>query len=74
MSTLAAIMRELAGLFVEDNRLALAIISLVAVTIGLYVLGAPSVVVGLLLIGGSLTLLAENVLRARKKAPSGSPP
>ena len=75
MSTIAAILRELAGLFVEDNRLALAIIALVAVTIGLHGLGAPSIVVGLLLAGGSLALLAENVLRARKRAPprSGAP-
>jgi len=74
MSALTAILRELAGLFVEDNRLAVSIISLVAVAIGLYGLGVPSVVVGLILIAGSLALLAENVLRARRKAQRGDQP
>jgi hypothetical protein len=69
MKALTAILRELAGLFVEDNRLALAIIGLVVVTTGLHLLGLPGIVVGITLIAGSLVLLAENVLRVRKKAP-----
>jgi len=69
MNALKTILCEFAGLFVEDNRLALAIIGLVVVTIGLHLLEVPGIVVGLTLIAGSLVLLTENVLRVRKKAP-----
>ena len=68
MKALTVILRELAGLFVEDNSLALAIIGLMVVTVGLHLLRAPGIVVGLTLIAGSLLLLAENVLRVRKRA------
>jgi hypothetical protein len=75
MKAIAAILRELAGLFVEDNRLAVAIIGLVAVAAGLFGLGVPDFVVGLTLFGGSLALLAENVLRApAKRRPPNEPP
>jgi hypothetical protein len=74
MKVLAAIFRELKGLFVEDNRLAVAIVALVAVAIGIHALGAPAALIGFILIGGSLGLLTENVMRARKKAPPGEPP
>jgi len=75
MKLLTAILREIKGLFVEDNRLAVAIIGLVAVAVGLFWLEAPDFVVGLTLFAGSLALLVENVLRASGRAkPPGDPP
>jgi hypothetical protein len=68
MSALATIGRELIGLFVEDGSLALAIVALVALAIAAAALGAPRAAVGLLLIVGSLAVLAENILRARREA------
>jgi hypothetical protein len=75
MKLLTAILREIKGLFVEDNRLAVAIIGLVAVAVGLFWLEAPDFVVGLTLFAGSLALLVENVLRAggKPKRPPDPP-
>jgi hypothetical protein len=72
MKLIAAVLRGLKGLFAEDNRLAVAILALVAVAIGITALGAPAGLIGIILVGGSLALLTENVMRARKKAPPHS--
>ena len=73
MSALATIARELVGLFVEDGSLALATVGLVALAIAAAALGAPRDAVGVLLIAGSLALLAENILRARRRAEPRKP-
>jgi hypothetical protein len=67
MSALAAIARELVGLFVEDGSLALAVVALVALAIAAAALGAPRAAIGVLLLAGSLAVLVENILRARRK-------
>jgi hypothetical protein len=68
VNALASIAREVVGLFVEDGSLALAILGLVALAIAAAALGAPREAVGVLLIVGSLAVLTENILRARRKA------
>jgi len=68
MKLLATILREIKGLFVEDNRFAVAIIGLAAVVIGVAGMGAPPALTGILLVAGSMGLLADTVLRARPKA------
>jgi hypothetical protein len=73
MSALATIAREVAGLFVEDGSLALATVGLVALAIAAAALGAPADAVGLLLIAGSLAVLTENILRARRNAEPTPP-
>ena len=68
MNALAAVAREIVGLFVEDGSLALAILGLVALAVAAAALGAPRAAVGVLLILGSLAVLGENILRAGRKS------
>jgi len=68
MNALGETLREFFGLFVEDGSLALAIVGLVAAATILAAVATPPVVVGLLLFGGCLAVLVENVLRARRNA------
>ena len=68
MSTLRQWINELLGLFVEDGSLALAILALVAAAAVLAAAAAPPIVTGLLLLGGCLAVLVENVVRARRNA------
>jgi hypothetical protein len=64
MKTLLAILREIAGLFVDDGSLALAILAVVAVAALLaFILKASALAVGLVLLGGCVAVLIENVLR-----------
>jgi hypothetical protein len=65
MSVLAAIMRELIGLFVEDGSLALAILGVAAAAAIAALLGAPTTT-GIILLAGCLGVLTESVLRARR--------
>jgi hypothetical protein len=75
MKLLAAILSEIKSLFVEDNRFAVTIISLAAMVIGIASIGAPPALTGIVLVAGSLGLLADTVLRARPKAkPPEDPP
>jgi hypothetical protein len=67
MNALAGIWHELVGLFIEDGSLALAIVGVVAAAVIAAALGAE-VVAGVLLPAGCLAVLAENVLRARRKS------
>jgi hypothetical protein len=69
MRTLIAIMREVAGLFVDDGSLALAILAVVGVAAFLaIVLKGSAFAVGLVLLGGCAAVLIENVMRtARRK-------
>jgi len=68
MNALAAVAREIVGLFVEDGSLALAILGLVALAVAAAALGAPRAAVGVLLILGSLAVQGENILRAGRKS------
>ncbi|MFZ1152510.1 MAG: hypothetical protein WAR76_22710 [Xanthobacteraceae bacterium] len=67
MKNLAASLRELAGLFVEDGALALAIIAVVAVA-GIVAALAPSAswLAGLILLCGCLGVLIGNVAMAKR--------
>lgn len=68
MRTLTAILREVAGLFVDDGSLALAILAIVAVAAFLaIVLKASAFVVGLVLLGGCVAVLIENVIRTAQR-------
>jgi hypothetical protein len=67
MTTLTVLWRELAGLFVDDGRLALAILAMVALAAILAVLipAAPLLAGGVLLLG-CLGVLFGNVVKATR--------
>ena len=67
MTTLTVLWRELAGLFVDDGRLALAILAMVALAAILAVLipAAPLIAGGVLLLG-CLGVLFGNVVKATR--------
>jgi hypothetical protein len=68
MRTLTAILREIAGLFVDDGSLALAILAVVAVAAFLaIVLKVSALAVGLVLLGGCVAVLIENVIRTGQR-------
>ena len=68
MRALTAILREIAGLFVDDGSLALAILAIVAVAAFLaIVLKVSAFVVGLVLLGGCVAVLIENVIRTAQR-------
>jgi hypothetical protein len=67
MNALNETLRELAGLFVEDGSLALAIMAVVAVAVILSVLATAPVAAGVALLVGCLGVLVENILRARRQ-------
>jgi len=69
MSTLRQWLGEFVGLFVEDGSLALAILAVVAGAALLAATAAPPILIGLLLLGGCLAVLIENVMRAQRNAP-----
>ena len=68
MSALTTLLRELAGLFVDDGSLALAILAIVAVA-GICVVLTPNVplLAGAVLLLGCLAVLLANVLRAARR-------
>jgi hypothetical protein len=67
MTILANVWRELAGLFVDDGALALAIIVVVIVA-GIFTILVPDIplVPGAILLLGCLGVLLSNVARARR--------
>jgi hypothetical protein len=69
MSALAAVWRELAGLFIDDGWLALAILAVVALA-GICVALAPnpSLLAGFVLLFGCLGVLVSSVLRAARRS------
>jgi hypothetical protein len=68
MKTLIAILREVAGLFVDDGSLAFAILAVVGIAIFLaIVLKASALAVGLVLLCGSAAVLIENVMRTVRR-------
>lgn len=73
MSTLRQVAGELVGLFVEDGSLALAILAVVAGAAVLAAAAAPPFLIGVLLVGGCLVVLVENVMRSRRQASRPHP-
>jgi hypothetical protein len=68
MRTLIAILREIAGLFVDDGSLALAILAVVGVAAFLaIILKASALAVGLVLLGGCVGVLIENIMRTVRR-------
>jgi hypothetical protein len=65
MSTLTGLLRELAGLFVDDGSLALAILCIVVLAALLvFLMPSLSLVGGAILLFGSLAILLTNVIQA----------
>ena len=72
MSALVSVLRQFAGLFVEDGWLALAILCIVALAGGIALLiPRLSLAAGAILLFGCLGVLVANVMRAtrRERAP-----
>jgi hypothetical protein len=68
MRTLIAILREVANLFVDDGSLALAILAVVGVAAFLaIILKASTLAVGLVLLGGCVAVLIENIMRTVRR-------
>jgi hypothetical protein len=68
MTALAAALRELAGLFVEDDALALAVIAIVVLAgLSATLLPAVPAATGAILLLGCLGVLFANVMTARKR-------
>ena len=70
MKTLSEILRNVVGLFIDDEFLAIAVLAVVAVTAALMlVVGAPAEISGAFLFLGNVVVLVRGVLRtARAKA------
>jgi hypothetical protein len=68
MKALTGILREIVGLFVDDEGLAIAIVAVVAVAALLaFGLHAPSIATGLVIVVGCLAALAFSVQRGRTR-------
>jgi hypothetical protein len=68
MRTLIAILREVANLFVDDGSLALAILAVVGIAAFLaIILKASALAVGLVLLGGCVAVLIENIMRTVRR-------
>ena len=68
MRTLTLIARELLGMFVGDNKLALYVLAVVAVAaLSALALHLNALAAGALLLLGCLAVLVESVLRAARK-------
>jgi hypothetical protein len=68
MTALAAALKELTGLFVEDSVLALAVIAIVAVAgLSAELFPPASAATGAILLLGCLGVLFANVMTARKR-------
>ena len=66
MSTFKLILRELAGLFIDDQFLAIAILAVVLLCAGLaFAANAPPLITGTTLLIGCISVLARSVLRAK---------
>jgi hypothetical protein len=69
MRTLIAILREVAGLFVDDGSLALAILAVVGVAAFLaIILKVSALAVGLVLLSGCAAVLIENIIRTVRRS------
>jgi len=69
MNTLSLILRELVGLFVDDEFLALAVLAVVgAAAACAFLIGTPSIVVGTVLLLGCVGVLVLSVLKTSRKS------
>lgn len=67
MSTLKMILRELLGLFIDDQFLAIAILAVVALAAALaFLLSAPPLLTGTTLLVGCIAVLAGSVVRGSR--------
>ncbi len=67
MTTVAAILRKLIGLFIDDGSLAKAIVVVVVLAAIFAGVDAPAAVTGSVLLFGCLIAVLENVLRTARK-------
>jgi len=67
MNTIARAVRAILGLFFDDGKLALEILGLLACTALAANADPPAWALVMLLVGGTLALLLENVMRAAGK-------
>lgn len=68
MSKLTSAFRELAGIFIDDEFLAVAILVVVALAAGFaFMLGAPHLLTGALLLFGCVAVLVSSCIRASRK-------
>jgi len=72
MSLISELVRDLLGMFIDDRRLALVILGVVAVTgLASRVEDLPEGVVGTILVLGSVGALVESTLNAKSPRQSG---
>jgi regulator of protease activity HflC (stomatin/prohibitin superfamily) len=72
MSLISELVRDLLGMFIDDRRLALVILGVVAVTgLASRVEDFPEGVVGTILVLGSVGALVESTLNAKSPRQSG---
>lgn len=67
MKVVSLILRELFGLFVDDEFLALAVLGVVAMAGLLIWLGTPQLLVGGLLLAGCVAVVMASALKASRK-------
>lgn len=69
MNLLSLIVREFVGMFIDDEFLAIAVLMVVALAAALaFWLTAPPLVVGGVLLAGSIAVLMSSALKARGKS------
>ena len=67
MKMLSLIVRELVGMFVDDEFLAIAVLAVVAFAALLILVGMPPLVAGVLLLLGSIAVMVISVIRTSRK-------
>jgi len=67
MSAPMELLRELAGLFVDDGALALALIAVIAVAVAAAAIMPGTLAAGIVLLGGSIGVLLANVTMAARR-------
>ncbi|HEX4554641.1 MAG TPA: hypothetical protein VH249_11680 [Xanthobacteraceae bacterium] len=67
MTAIMSLLRELAGLFVDDGRLALSVLAVVALAAILSLMPGASLAAGAVLVLGCLGALIANVVKAARR-------
>ena len=67
MTAIMSLLRELAGLFVDDGRLALSVLAVVALAAILSLVPGASLAAGVVLVLGCLGALIANVVTAARR-------
>ena len=69
MNLFSLIVRELIGMFIDDEFLAMAVLAVVALAAGCaFLLAAPQLVVGCVLLVGCVFVLVSSVFKASRKS------